>query len=193
VEDPLGFLYTILISRVQRACKPRSSPLQRHTFRISSASTTFTNIPSSGLKKTPFTSMFANTKSGGLGIFRRHIMKTYFLGIACCVGISLYSLYIYDRERRDTIDQYLQNIPHPFGTGSPAIQDGATTAGSNGQSQSYCTAEEYANGKWMHRTNPPSSLDEVRTLYSLTVSRHRIIPSASGIKTTDGTCLCLPG
>ncbi|KAJ9104915.1 hypothetical protein QFC19_003710 [Naganishia cerealis] len=31
----------------------------------------------------------------------------------------------------------------------------------------YCSAEEYASGQWVRRTNPPSTLDEIRELYGV--------------------------
>jgi hypothetical protein len=48
----------------------------------------------------------------------------------------------------------------------------------------FCTAEEYANGHWVRRENPPSTLDEIRTLYGVKVSSP-ILTFASRCVTLD--------
>lgn len=119
--------------------------------------------------------MFTKTKSSGLGILRRHTLKTSVLAIACSVGICTSILYTYDRKSWDTarsgVDQYLHEFPHPFGIGVPVvIQDGPTIPLHGTDYEEYCTAADYANGRWIHRADPPISLKEIQTLYSTTVS-----------------------
>jgi hypothetical protein len=117
--------------------------------------------------------MLASIQIGGFGVFRRPTLISLVLMMATSVGLCTYLLCIYDRETWDTataeMNRYLERLPQSishasFGTSISEVQQESN--------ERYCSKEDYANGHWIRRSNPPSSLEDIRDLYSTTVSSY---------------------
>ncbi|GHJ85022.1 hypothetical protein NliqN6_1424 [Naganishia liquefaciens] len=66
------------------------------------------------------------------------------------------------------MNRYLERLPQSishasFGTSISEVQQESN--------ERYCSKEDYANGHWIRRSNPPSSLEDIRDLYSTTTQR----------------------
>ena len=125
--------------------------------------------------------MMGNAKSfAGLGIFGRHRLESIVVMIACSIGIATYLLYLYDRETWETarsgVDRYLQHLPHTFDKGLFGMKGESTGAIQKDHAGRFCTSVDYANGQWVLRSNPPTSLDDIRKVYSTTVSGSPQLP-----------------
>lgn len=126
--------------------------------------------------------MIGNAKSfAGLANFRRHRLRSIVVAIACSIGIFTYLLYLYDRETWDTarsgVERYLQRLPHTLDKGLFGMEGESTEAIQEDHTERFCSSVDYANGQWIPRSNPPSSLEDIRTLYSTTVSGFQRFPA----------------
>lgn len=117
--------------------------------------------------------------SGITTILGRSTIQSVLLRIACVLCVFTYILYLLDDEiwntTRTGISHTWDIVTFPFGANTTITLGGnATTAGeANGrEDRHYCSAEEYATGEWVRRLQPPSSLEDIRKLYSVTVSLH---------------------
>jgi hypothetical protein len=96
----------------------------------------------------------------------RNGRRAVLLGIACILGVCTHLLY---EGTWSSLENTRTSIRHALITVGISPVPNATT--SSGE-QLFCTAAEYTTGQWIRRANPPATIEDIRHLYSVTVSFH---------------------